>query len=365
MANNSKLVAKLTSPIALLLFATALAGGVAFLAYFYLQQREESIKVELTNSSRKKATPKVSVVVPKANVGVNTILNGTMFVSRSIEEDLVYPDTLLAKDFPSMEGQKLARPVLGGRPVRLTDLQQPEVNNVAALLPPGTRAMTIDIDNINSIAQTLRPHHHIDIFLLSKAPKPLNSSSATDEKSLEQVSLFMQDMVILATGKEFQDVNAPVEQTDKMVRPGDVEGVREKGFDTITLLVNPREAAKLLVGQKMGTFRVVLRGDKDRDALAMKPLKAGDLIPASAKGRDVGIEFIVGGRGDHIVSKLDLLPSQVPAQTLTGSLTGYNPPAQVSDAPQPDARQIDPRFMGIYGTSSAANQPIPALRGNK
>ena len=356
MANNSKLVARLTSPIALLLFATVLAGGVAFLAYYYLQQREESIKVDLANKSRKKATPKVSVVVPKTNVAVNTVLNGTMFVSRSIEEDLVYPDTILAKDFPTMEGQKLARPVLGGRPVRLSDLQQPEVLDVAALLPPGSRAMTIDIDNLNSIAQTLRPQHHIDIFLLSKAPKPLAGGPVIDEKGLEQVSLFMQDMVILATGKEFQDINVPIEQSAKMVRPGEVEGAHEKGYDSITLLVNASQAAKLLVGQKMGTYRVVLRGTKDRDELAMKPVRASDLMPASAQGRDVGIEFIVGGRGDQIVSKLAVPPSQM----IPSGLTGYVPPGQTSETTLSDSKPRDPRYNG-----SAANQPIPALRSNK
>ena len=67
MANQSKLLARLTSPIALLLLATALAAGVALLAYVYLQKREESIKSELAEKSQKKVTPKVSVVVPKVD----------------------------------------------------------------------------------------------------------------------------------------------------------------------------------------------------------------------------------------------------------------------------------------------------------
>jgi pilus assembly protein CpaB len=312
MANTSKLAARLTSPVALLLLATALAGGVSVIAYYYLQQREESIKVELAAKSHKKVTPKVNVVVPKMDVGINTVLNQNIFVSRPVEEDLVYPDTLLAKDFSSVEGRRLARPVLGGRPVRLTDLVEPEVNDVAAILPEGLRAMTIDIDNLNSIAQTLRPHHHVDIFLMSKASKPAYGGGQADEKSLEQATLFMQDMVILATGKEFQDVSTPIEQSAKMVRPGDVEGARDKGFDTITLLVNPKQAAKLLVGQKLGTFRVVLRGNKDHDPVALSALRGSDLMPVSARGRDAGIEFIVGGRGANVVSRLAVSTSQAP-----------------------------------------------------
>jgi pilus assembly protein CpaB len=314
MAINPKIAAKLKSPLSLLLLATALAAGVAAIAYMYLQKREETMKSELAAKSRKAAAPMISVVVPKTDVGINTPLNNINFVSRPIESDLVYPDTLLAKDFAQMGGLKLARPVLRGRPVRTSDLQQPVVNDVASILPLGSRAMTIDIDNLNSIAQTLRPHHRVDIFLLSKAPKPTTGAGTiqVDEKTLEQATLFMQDMVVLATGKEFQDVNKSAEETAKMVRPGEVDGAREDGFDSITLLVKPHEAAKLMVGQKMGTFRVVLRGTTDRDALALRPLTAGELMPGR-RARDQGIEFIVGGRGDNVISRLAVPPSQVPA----------------------------------------------------
>ena len=224
MATTSKIISKMSSPLVLLLLAALLAGGVAWLAYLYLQQREESIKTEIMASSRKKATPKVSVVVPNGDAAVGTVLNGQRFVSRSIDDDLVYPDAILAADFPQMEGQKLARPVLRGRPVRLSDLQVPVVNDVAAVVPAGRRAMTIDIDNINSIAQTLRPNHRVDIFLMSKAPKLEVGLGDMDEKAREQTSVFMQNVLILATGREFVDVNAPRERTEKMVRPGEVEG---------------------------------------------------------------------------------------------------------------------------------------------
>ena len=347
MANQSKLLARLTSPIALLLLATALAAGVALLAYVYLQKREESIKSELAEKSQKKVTPKVSVVVPKVDAKANTILNASNFVSRPVEEDLVYPDTILASDFASMEGLRLARPVLRGRPVRLTDLQQPEVQDVASVVPPGSRAMTIDIDNLNSIAQTLRPHHHVDIFLMSRAPKPsLRDGPPMDDKALEQATLFMQDMVVLATGKEFQDVNhTPEDQANKMVRPGEVEGASDKNFDSITLLVTPQQAAKLLVGQKMGAFRVVLRGKQDHDALAMRPLRAAELMPASARGRDSGIEFIVGGNRGSIVSLLQIPPSQQPALA-------------AAQTPQPAAPP------GVPAPATPANLPVPALRGS-
>lgn len=351
----SKLVARLTSPLSLLLVATALAAGVALLAYMYLQKREASIKDELAASARKPETVAVRVVVPKADAKVGTLLNTANFVARPVEADLVYPDSILADDFAAMEGMRLARPVLRGRPVRLTDVQQPEVADVATVVPAGSRAMTIDIDNLNSIAQTLRPHHHVDIFLMSKAPKPARGDgrAAVDDAALEQATLFMQDMVVLATGKEFQDVGrTPEDQANKMVRPGEVEGAAgaDKNFDSITLLVKPHEAAKLLVGQKMGSFRVVLRGKQDHAPLAMRPLRSGDLMPAGERGRDGGIEFIVGGRG-NVISQVALAPSQQPQAAAPAPAIPGLPAAAPAAAAAPAL------------PATPATLPIPALRG--
>jgi len=356
MAINSKLAARLTSPLALLLFASLIAAGVALLAYHYLQKREATMREELAASTRVKTTPKINVVVPNADAGANTPLNGERFVSRPVDDDLVYPDTLLAKDFASMQGLRLARPVLRGRPVRMSDLQQPEVNDVAAILPQGTRAMTIDIDNLNSIAQTLRPNHRVDIFLISRAPKGSDGMPGQDDKALEQASLFMQDMVVLATGREFQDVSNPALDPTQMTRPGEVEGTREHSFDSITLLVRPQEAAKLMVGQKMGSFRVVLRGRHDRDALALRTTRARDLMPAASRGRDAGIEFIVGGRGD-IVSRLSIPPSQLQAYQAAQALQ-----SEALRSVQPAAAPAPVPALAP-APAPVVNQPVPSMRG--
>lgn len=305
--NSKKIIGKLTSPLVLLLLAALLAGGVAWVAYAYLQQREAVIKSELTAKSRQKEAPKVSVVVPKADAAIHTVLNNNSFVSRSVDEDLVYPDAIRASDFPSIEGQKLARPVLRGRPVRLSDLRVPEVNDVAAIVPAGRRAMTIEIDNLNSIAQTLRPNHHVDIFLISKAPKAEGHQAEADDRLREQAILFMQNMVVLATGREFADVSGNGERLSSMVRPGEVAGAgdRERNFNSITLLVSPQEAARLLVGQKLGSFRLMLRGQKDQEPLQLAATLGADVMPGAArKGVAQSVDMIVGGRGANMVTKL-------------------------------------------------------------
>ncbi len=309
MANISAArMAQLKSPMMLLVFAAVMAAAVAWIAYHYLQRREETIKQEIAAKGARRSTPQVTVAVPRIDAQAGTVLNLNNFVARPIDADLVYPDTILAADFPSLEGIKLARPVLHGRPVRLTDLTAPEVRDVAAILPSGQRALTIEIDNLNSISQTLRPNHHIDVFLVSKAPRRDEAPDDSDASDA-QASIYMQDLVVLATGSEFQDISKVNDaQAAKMARPGDVPG-KERGYDTVTVLVSPAEAARLIVGQRMGSFRVTLRGTKDRAPIEMAALRASDLLPNSPKARDGGIEFIVGGKS-NLVSQMALPPSQ-------------------------------------------------------
>jgi len=346
---------KLKSPLVLLVIAALMAGLVAWIAYYYLQQREAAMKAEIAAKGKSQNRPHVNVAVPMANAPPGTVLNQSTFVSRPVEQDLVYPDTVLAADFPSMEGLKLARPVLRGRPLRLSDLVAPEIRDVAAILPAGQRAMTIEIDNVNSIAQTLRPNHHIDLFLMNKGARR-EGATEQGEAGLDQATLFMQDMVVLATGTEFRDVSQGDEgAATRMTRPGDVPG-KEKTYDTVTLLVTPKEAARLLVGQKMGSYRIALRGTKDRAPVALATLRGIDLLPGHAgNARNAGIEFIVGGSGNKLVGELAVPPSQDVLKALQAARPAPlpSPPPPVADASRTN--------VTISVPATRANSPVSAF----
>lgn len=361
MISGNSAAAQLKKPWILMVVAFVLAAGVAFLAYTYLQKREARIKEEAVAKNTKSATPKVSVAVPIADAPVGTVLNISKFSARDVEEDMIYPDTVLARDFEAMSGQKLAKPVLRGRPLRLTDLQAPEVKDVASLLPTGSRALTIDIDNVNSIAQTLRPGNFVDIFLISKAMKPKDSD--TPDEALQQAGLFMQNMQVLATGQEFRDLRTDNAASEKMVRPGDVQGAEKTSFDTVTLLVSIQQAAKLLVGQKMGSYRVALRGAKDNNSIEMVSVRSGDFLPASSKRRDAGVEFIVGGKGsgggaDVVSVRQALTPVNISTQ-------GTVPPPAIARDIEQALRQMGAPRQG-QGRGQLADAPLgsaPPVRG--
>lgn len=314
------------SPLILLLGAALAAAGVAWLAYHYLQKKEAAIKAEISAQGQRRGSPIVQVAVPRRDAPAGTLLDTSVFVARPVESDLVYPDTVMASDFESLRGQVLARPLQRGRPLRMSDVIPPPVSDVAAVLPAGERALTIEIDNLNSIAQTLRPNHHIDLFLLHKAGRGSDNDAT-------QATLYMQDLVVLATGTEFHDVSHTRDGLGATsANPGEIEG-KDRAYDTVTLLVTPEQAAKVLTGQKMGSFRVVLRGAHDRDPVHLASLRSAGLVPGG-RGRDAGIEFIVGGRSGNLVSELPTLPSQVALRNFQAAM-GQAAAATSSSAPTP------------------------------
>jgi pilus assembly protein CpaB len=310
MAN---LASKLKSPWVLLLGATLLAAGVAYAAYLYLTQREARMKEEMLRRAASLQGPKTSVAVPRIDAKVGMPVELNVFVAREIDSDLVYADTVTVKDFANVRGQKLARDVMKGRPLRLSDLQAPEIKDVSGILPAGTRAVTIEIDDINSISQTLRAGHHVDVFLVSKIEP--TKGVEMPETARQQVSVFMQNLKVIAAGKEFQDIEASqLQRTEKMVRPGEMRRQGE-GFNTVTVLVTPKEAQRLLVGSKIGSYRVALRGKDDDVAVRVPPLLASDVMPGR-NARETGVEYIVGGgKGAGAAA---LVPTLVPTALAAG-----------------------------------------------
>jgi len=160
-----------------------------------------------------------------------------------------------------------------------------------------------------------------------------------------------------------------------------VEGAppEERQFDSITLLVSPRQAARLMVGQRLGSFRVVLRGKLDREALTLAPLRGAHLMPAE-RSRDNGIEFIVGGArasggmlapvalptslGPLPALPTGLLPPGIFPSSLSQMPSLPSSPLPPSPLPQAQPAFTAPTMQSAPQQSAPASppQPIPALR---
>lgn len=266
----------------MLLAAIGLALLATFLTTRYLKDREDSIAAEVKARSQQRG-PTVSVVVPTRDMPVGTPLDDNVVAARPVAADLVYPDAILADEFEKYKGQSLLRPVLKGRPLLKTDLRAMYAD-FAGTLTEGTRAMTIDVDELNSVAHMVQPGNRIDLMLVMHR-----------DDGGQIVVPFMDMMKVLATGqRQMQDGN----------EESGPEGKKAFSYANLTLEVSPVQAARLTLAQDIGKLRFVLRNEKDLKSVdySVNAQNIFDEISTRArrnktkKAADGSIEFIIGGQ---------------------------------------------------------------------
>lgn len=270
----------------MLLTAIGLALLATMLTTRYLKSREESIGAEL-KARTQQGGPKVSVTVPTRDMPAGTPLDDNVVAARDVAVDLVYPDAILADDFGKYRGQSLIRPVLKGRPLLKTDLRAMYAD-FAGSLTEGTRAMTIDVDELNSVAHMVQPGNRIDLMLAMRR-----------DDGGQTVVPFMDRMKVLATGQ-------------RLIQDGeDTSGAGKKAFSyaNLTLEVSPSQAARLTLAQDLGKLRFVLRNEKDQQSVDFSVNAQNIFDEISARQRnnkmlqrktaissDGSVEFIIGGQ---------------------------------------------------------------------
>lgn len=326
----------------LLIAAVLVAGGLTFLLYKYLTEREATIKAEMAG---KQARAGIQVVVPSRDVPPGTPLSSGDFVAREIAPDLVYDDMIRVSDFDSYRPSHLVKAVRRGLPLRAGDIDALRGRDFSDTLPPGQRALTLDIDIINSTAAMVRPGNRVDIYWVGKSLDPLADANgaAGDGKTIR---LLMPDALILATGQD--------------VRPRDAGEARlnaenpraDSGYTTVTLQVPASEAARLVLAQKVGTLRLILRNSDDKDNHVPTQLLESNLFSGSSRDASI-VEIITGGSGKATSTR-------VPTES-AASAAPFTPeaPAQPSNSAR-DAVAAD-RQPSVYEQANAIAKQLQKI----
>lgn len=265
----------------MLAVAIVLALLATFLTARYLQSREASIAAEISARSQQ-GGPKVDVVVPVQDMPVGATLDERVVAGRPVSADLLYPGAITVAEFDAYKGQSLIRPVLKGRPLLRADLR-PMYADFAGSLEPGTRAMTIEVDELNSVAHMVQPGNRIDLMLAIRR-----------DDGGQTVVPFMDRMKVLATGQKVMP--------DGEEKPA---GASRKAYNysNLTLQVTPSQAARLTLAQDLGKMRFTLRNEKDEltEDFSVNAQNLMDEVSARARnnrrsGPNGMVEFIVGGQ---------------------------------------------------------------------
>jgi pilus assembly protein CpaB len=197
----------------------------------------------------------VQVVVAKADIprGVKVMVDNLTL--RSFPKDAVPPGALT--ELNEVSGRVACQSFVKDEPVLDQKLTR-GLGGLAALIPPGMRAFTIQTANVTTqVAGFLLPGNKVDVLLTT------NGSGPNDRSGGGVTTTLLQNVEILAVDNR---LDAPPESR-----------VDIKNMQSVTLLVTPDQAAKLDLGQNRGTLHLSLRHPDDTSPANTRPATLSDL----------------------------------------------------------------------------------------
>ena len=270
--------------IVMFAISLGLGGAAVFYSKHYIEQQIAYYKGELERTERM-----VSVVVPNRPLTRGEIVTAEMLSTRKIPEKYVDGNAVNEGNYDVALGQRVDFAVDEGRPLLWAHLEGGLSPTFSGKVPEGLRAMTVRVDEINSISGFLQPKDRVDLLM---------SHGSGDEQVIFPL---IERLDVIATG-----VQTVVDKNGQG---------HTRGFSTITVQVSPEQAQKITLAQQAGRLTAVLRNPEDEAPLLDGAMSVAELLgaappqetpappparratpePVRAAPAPPGIEYIIGG----------------------------------------------------------------------
>lgn len=294
----------------LLLMAILLGGGAAFLGNRMVQRHMQALDEEA-----KRANQPTPVVVAKRDLLPGDALTGDNFAVRQVPREFVNADALTPEAFGQLEYQRLAVAMKRGDMLLPVHAEGAGSTVFSATLKNGRRAMTFEVDTVNSVSGMLRPGDRIDLML---------SQRASGDSQEEVTRTLLSNMVVLAT--------------DQNIRRRDEKTGQERSFSTVTLDLSPKEAQRLIVAKQAGRLTALLRHPDDQAPNPTSAMTAAGLFGnrrATGAGESLQVEYIVGGGGGGPANIQKQVMDALGKALLPGAAGPMGPQAQAAQTLNP------------------------------
>jgi len=293
-----------------------LAGAVGFgifaaiLAMLYLNAREKQLKAQYEQNKQRQAM----VVVANADLMKGQEISEKYFSQRPVPIEFIHGDAVSPNQFSKYVGSALTANLGKGKTLLKSFIDQEYPRDFSDIIPAGKRAMTITVDDINSIGGFLRPGNRVDLFVnipfstsgfapqliveaqeagllellpdevLDQIPEKLLAASGAleDPTSLlgslspsDVVIPVVQNITVLAAGRD------PYQETlDRLRQP---QQRSESSFSHITIEVTPEQAALITLAEDKGELVSLLRNRHDESASDFTSVDPADLFGNASK----------------------------------------------------------------------------------
>lgn len=218
-----------------IVFGVALSIGVlaAFAARGYLDGQIKAIEARGKGKT-------AMVVVAKRDIGKGAKLSADSVAVREIPADFAHSLAISPDEFDRISGQALAYPVKGGEMILWSLMEIQKMPTFSARVEAGHRAMTVAVDEINSISGMIEPGDAIDLIV------------SLDKQGKKTTYPLLQNVLVMATGQRSVD---------------DPKSGERRQYSTVTLETTPLQAQNVITARETGRLTALLRNPLDKQLI--------------------------------------------------------------------------------------------------
>ncbi|MGB6008083.1 Flp pilus assembly protein CpaB [Castellaniella sp.] len=217
-------------PRAAILASLALGIGAMAAAFLSLHVRERIQQVE--DQAR---LTMVERIVAARDLPAGTRLLSEHLALREFPAQWVGSGALPAARYADLEGRVLTSALRAGEAILSVHTLAPPPA-FSAHLAPGRRAITLPVDQVNSLSGLLQPGDLIDLYV------------SFDHQRKRLTAPLLQGVLVLATGRETRTTGS---------------GTDDASYSTVTLDAAPEDVVKLVAARQAGALTAILRNPED------------------------------------------------------------------------------------------------------
>ncbi|MFZ6693195.1 Flp pilus assembly protein CpaB [Undibacterium sp. SXout20W] len=194
------------------------------------------LKNQLQEIEERKKGQTINLVVAKSDIKKGSKLSSENLAVRPIPVEYAQSYVLRPDEFSQIDGQTIAYDIKNGEMISWSLLESKKPPIFSTRVTAGHRAMTVPVDEVNSISGMLEPGDSIDLIV------------TVTQKEKKLIFPLLQNAQIMATGQRNID---------------DPQGIK-KEYSTVTLNVTEQEAQYLIGARESGKITALLRNPQDK-----------------------------------------------------------------------------------------------------
>ncbi|GBD23181.1 hypothetical protein HRbin29_00839 [bacterium HR29] len=256
-----------------LLLAAVLAAATGVLVYLALQSNAGGESRETAGGASTR-----TVVVAARDIPAGTVISPGMLRLAPVDAEDTLAGALTSLD--AAIGQVARIPIYSGEQVIAGKLTAaPLGEGLAYVVPPGMRAMAVEVNKVVAAGGNVRPGERVDVFAVIETTR---EDATGARQSVQQSLLLAQNVEVLAVEQRIIERAPGATSSDGTLAD---QPEPDPAATVVTLALPPDVALRVLLADERGAIR-----------LAVRPAGEDATVPALAVAQDELVPLTGGGR---------------------------------------------------------------------